>query len=250
MARLMYGSQDQVLTAAQLAAVPTPPAQGRFHQPVGFGDFMQMIRLRLDRVGITVQNEEYCLGPNGQAFFGALELGLDGFTRSDMTITLGVRGSHDQSLQRAICLGNRVIVCSNLCFRGDMANLHTKQTTRIWDRLPVMVDRVVQHIPGLAAVESQRADMYKMFGMKPRVGDAALVELYKRDALTSAQLGRAIDEWAKPSYDEHAEDGFNAWRLLNAVTEANKPTGERVNMDLVRQRTSKAVAFLDEVVGV
>jgi len=246
----MYGPQDQVLTPAQLAAVPTPPAQGRFHQPVGFGDFMEMIRLRLDRVGISVQNEEYVLGPNGQAFFGALELGLDGFTRSDMTITLGVRGSHDQSIQRAICLGERVVVCSNLCFRGDMANLQTKQTTNVWDRLPLMVERAVRQIPGMAAVVSERTDRFKQFGMKPRVGDAALVELYKRDALTSAQLGRAIDEWAKPSYAEHAEDGFNAWRLLNAVTEANKPTGERVNMDLVRQRTSKAVSFLDEVVGV
>jgi hypothetical protein len=241
----MYGSQDQVLTAAQLAAVPTPPAQGRFHQPVGFGDFMEMIRLRLDRVGISVQNEEYCLGPNGQAFFGALELGLDGFTRSDMTITLGVRGSHDQSLQRAICLGNRVIVCSNLCFRGDMANLHTKQTTRVWDRLPVMINSAVSRIPALANEEAIRADRYKQFKMQPRWGDAALVELYRREALTSAQLGRAADEWAKPSFEEHGEDGFNAWRLLNAVTQAQKPTGERVNMDLVRSRTAIASAWMD-----
>jgi hypothetical protein len=242
----MYSPQDTVLNANQLALVPTPEARGRFHQPVGFGDFMALVRQRLDRVGITVENEEYVLDKTGGTFFGALELGLDGFTRSDMTITLGVRGSHNQKLQRAICLGNRVTVCSNLCFRGDMANLSTKQTTRVWDRLPLMVDAAVAKIPAMAQRESDRADMYKMFGVKPRVGDAALVELYHREALTAAQLGKAADEWRKPSYDEHGEDGFNAWRLLNAVTQAQKPTGDQVNMDLVRRRTAIASTWMDQ----
>ncbi|MGL4566355.1 MAG: hypothetical protein ACRCVD_13765, partial [Halioglobus sp.] len=89
------------------------------------------------------------------------------------------------------------------------------------------------------------ADAYKAFKMQPRWGDAALVELYRREALTSAQLGRAVDEWAAPSFEEHGEDGFNAWRLLNAVTQAQKPSGDQVNMDLIRQRTSTAVAWMD-----
>ena len=249
MARLMYSAQDQILTADQLALVPTPAPQGRFHQPVGFGDFMDLIRMRLDRVGITVEAEEYCLDQAGDTFFGTLQLGLDGFQRDDMSITLGVRGTHSQKTPRAICLGNRVIVCSNMCFNGDMANLSTKQTTNVWSRLPGMVDQAVARIPALANRESERADSYKLFGMKPRVGDAALVELTRQGAMTSAQLGRAIQEWDRPSFEEHAQDGFNAWRLLQAVTEANKPTGQQCNMDLVRARTSKAVSFLDEVVG-
>ena len=249
MSRLMYSAEDTLMTAAELAAVPTPASMGRFHQPVGFGDFLELIKLRLDRVGITINHEEFVTTADNQTFFGAMELGLDGFQRDDMVITLGVRGSHNQKVPRAICLGNRVIVCSNLCFNGDMANLSTKQTTNVWSRLPGMVDQAVAQIPALAQREEERVDAYKMFGLKPRVGDAALVELTRRGAMTSAQLGRAIQEWDRPSFEEHTDSGFSAWRLLNAVTEVQKPTGETCNMDLVRSRTARTVSFLDEVVG-
>ena len=43
------------------------------------------------------------------------------------------------------------------------------------------------------------------------------------------------------------KDGHTVWRLFNASTEALKPTGERVNHDLVRQRSERVSTFLDEV---
>ena len=42
-------------------------------------------------------------------------------------------------------------------------------------------------------------------------------------------------------------NGHTLWRLFNASTEALKPTGERVNHDLVRHRSERVSAFLDEV---
>ena len=249
MSQLMYGGDDTLITAAELAAVPTPAPMGRFHQPVGFGDYLELVKHRLTRAGIDVMHEEYCLDSTGQNFFGCMEIAVDGFQRDDMTITIGVRGSHNQKVPRGLTIGNRVIVCSNLCFSGDIGTISTKQTSNIWARLPGLVDQAVARIPALAQRESDRVDTYKAFDFKPRVGDAALVELTRRGALTAPQLGRAIQEWDRPSYDEHTESGFTAWRLLNAVTEVQKPTGANVNMDTVRQRTSRAVAFLDEVVG-
>ena len=84
----------------------------------------------------------------------------------------------------------------------------------------------------------------------PRHGDAALVEMHRRGALTPAQLGRAIAEWDSPSYEEHGQFGDSAWKLLNAVTESQKPTGQTINMDTVRERTATASRFIDEVVGI
>jgi hypothetical protein len=113
-----------------------------------------------------------------------------------------------------------------------------------------MVDTATAALPQMAEREARRIDSYKLFDMKPRWGDAALVELHRRQAMSGAQLTRAINEWDTPTYEEHAEDGFTAWRLLNAVTEAQKPTGDRAaNMDTVRQRTAITAGFLDEVVG-
>ncbi len=178
-----------------------------------------------------------------------MQIDVDGFGIDGMELTLGLRGSHNQKVPRGICLGSLVIVCSNLCFNGDMASLSTKQTTNVWNRLPAMVENAVRQIPQLAERETLRHDTYRQFDLKPRIGDAVLVELHRRGAMSGAQLTRAVREWDEPSYEAHAEDGFTAWRLLNAVTEAQKPSGDNCNMDTVRQRTAIASSFLDEVVG-
>jgi len=247
--KLMYSNEDVLMTADQLAAVPTPAPLGRFHQPVGFGDYLELVKHRLDRSGIRVLHEEYVTEKDRQTFFGMMQIDLEGFSIDGVELTLGIRGSHNQKVPRGICLGNRVIVCSNLMFNGDLANVSTKQTTNVWSRLPAMVDQAVARIPQMAEREAARVEHYKGYELKPRWGDAALVEIHRRGALSGAQLARAIDQWDTPKHAEHAEDGHSAWRLLNAVTEAVKPQGDNCNMETIRQRTAVASGFIDEVVG-
>jgi len=247
---LMYGSESHLVTAEELARIPTPRRMGRFHQPVGFHQFMEVIRNQARHRGIEILQENYALSNDLQTFFGTLEIGVEGVELDAARLVLGVRGSHNQKVPRGICLGNSVIVCDNLMFNGDLGAVSTKQTTNVWQRLPLMVGNALMSVPGMARREKLRQDKYRQYDMKPRWGDALLVECHRRGALSGAQLTRAIAEWDEPSYPEHAEDGFTAWRALNAITEVQKPTGERANMDTVRERTSRAVAFLDEVVGV
>lgn len=247
--KLMYANEDILMTADQLAAVPTPAPMGRFHQPVGFGDFLELVKHRMERAGINIDREEYVTTEDRQTFFGMMAINLDGLSMDGVELTLGIRGSHNQKVPRGLVIGNRVIVCSNLCFSGDLANVSTKQTTNIWSRLPAMVDQAVHRIPQMAQREAARVDAFKGFELKPRWGDAALVEIHRRGGLSGAQMARAVNEWDQPCHEEHAEDGFTAWRLLNAVTEAVKPQGDRVNMETIRERTAITTGFIDEIVS-
>lgn len=254
---LLYNPTNESLyTRSQLSALATPEALGRHHRPVAFGDFADLVANRLERRGFEVLSEEYAVSKDDNRLFGLMEVqpesdALEGeyIPRNDWRIQIGLRGSHDQSIPRGITLGSRVMVCSNLCFHGDLGVFKTRQTTNIWSRLPSMVDRATAQLPATIERNARRFDSYRTTELKPRHGDAALVELHRREALTSAQLSRAIAQWDEPSQAEHAEDGHTVWRLFNAATEALKPTGGRINHDTLRQRSERVSGFLDEVAG-
>lgn len=251
---LIYNTSkgDVAVNREALAAVPTPAPQGPRHRPVGFGEYLDTVQHAFARNGLEFRQEEYALTEDRQTFFGLVEVGaLEGelITAKEWNLLVGLRGSHNQNLARGFVVGTQVLVCSNLCFHGNIAEFRTKQTTNVWDRLPYLVNDAVARIPLLAREQERRTDALRTFDLKPRWGDAALVEVFRRGGLTAAQLGRAVTEWHEPSYEAHAEDGFTAWRLLQACTEAQKPTGERVNLELVAQRTQVASTFIDEVIG-
>ncbi len=254
---LLYSQAN--ITRNELNLLETPQALGRFHQPLGFGEYVDNIYESLDLLGLEVRNEEFEVVNDNNRLFGALEVGLkegDLITSDEWKVLVGLRGSHDQSVPRGLVLGSQVLVCSNLCFSGNIANISTKQTTNIRSRLPSLIRNAVEHIPELAHLEEQRFDAYKGLELKPRVGDAGLVELYRRGAFTNAQLARAIGEWESPTYEEHTHADAGAltrsgWRLFNACTESLKPATESSNADgnALTRRTQIVSGFLNECVG-
>ena len=253
---LMYNPSNEILmNRAQLMQVPTPNGTGRFHKPVPFGEYAEVVANNIGHTGFEITAEEYAVDNNGNKFFGMMEIApiaLEGeyLPAQDFKFNIGLRGSHDQSIPRGMTLGTRVMVCSNLCFHGNMGTVTTKQTTNVWDRLPLMVSNALQRLPEMMEVQQATFDAYKNHEFKnPRHGDAVLVEIYRQGGLTAAQLGTAIQQWDTPAHDEHAQYGWSAWRLLNAATEALKPTGNNVNMDLIRSRSEKTTGFINKVIG-
>lgn len=256
MSNLMYNTNtDELITRANLADVPTPPAMGARHNPYPFSDYVEQVHHALDLNGLAATQEEYVVGHEGQRLFGMMKIApkaLEGelITADDWNLTLGLRGSHDQSVARGLTLGSQVIVCSNLMFDGDLGKFNTMQTTNVGARIPGLIRQAVARIPEVAGAMEERYDRYKNFEMKPRWGDAALVEIMRRGGLSPAQLGKAVAEWDRPVHEEHAQYGYSAWRLMNAATEALKPGGQNTNMNLVQDRTQRVSTFLNEVVGI
>lgn len=241
----------------QLAQLPIPAARGSRHVVRPFIDDVELVTEYLGNVGLIVKEEAFGVktidGVPAQ-FFGALEVAPKVLTgeyigKDDYALTIGLRGSYDQSLPRGLAVGSRVFVCDNLAFSGEV-NVHTRQTTFIGDRLPRLLQAAVHQVPALAEHQARRFDAYRDKQLKPRVGDAALIELVRRQVINPSQLGKAIQEWDEPSHKEHAEQGHSVWRLHNAVTEAIKPANpERAHILPAWDRTVKLTQFLDECVG-
>ena len=266
MTSMIYNSAGNIeLTRAQLAGLHTPPPMGAFHQPYSFEEFVETIHHGLDQSGIKVVGEEYVTAYEGMRLFGALELELPAIEGEyipaeghsvhtstmgrDHKIVLGLRGSHDQSITRGLALGSQVFVCSNLCFSGNLGNISTKQTLNIGSRLPGLIRSAIELIPQEAEKNVIRFDRYRNTDLRSDIGDSMLVEIFRRGGLSAPQLGKAALEWKSPKHEEHAEQGFTAWRLFNACTEAVKPGGANSNPMIIEERTGHISSYMDECVG-
>jgi hypothetical protein len=242
------------MTRNEIAAIPTPAPMGARHKPVPYGDFIDLTQDALDHVGLAVRDEQYGALKDGKRFFGLLEVAPK-FADADerFGLMVGLRASHDQSFARGLVVGSRVFVCDNLAFSGEIS-INTKQTLNITDRLPGMVYNAVETIPGHFEVQHKRFDRYREVELAPKDGDHALIEMVRRDVLSGSALGKALEEWDHPTYEEHAEDGMSVWRLMQAVTHALKapvdpetklPT--RPAAPMAMEKTVRMTRFLDEV---
>lgn len=248
---LLYNPKNETLmTREMLHEVKTPPPQGPWHQPVPYGDFVEAVDKAMHRMGIEVVKEEYAVKHNGSRFFGLMEVALEGeYIPKDWSLQIGMRGSHDRTIPRALTLGSQVFVCSNMCFHGELGVLQTRQTKNVWDRLPVLIENAIARVPIMADRNRERFEHLRLTNLSANQGDLALVQLHRMGLLNSHQLATSLKEWAEPSFEEHAEDGLSAWRLFNATTQALKPAeGTRGNMVQLQQQSIGVSSFFDELI--
>jgi len=230
-----------------LETLETPKPRGRYHQPVPFADFVNTVEDQLRRIGLSLNDQGYGVTPDGNRFFGLMEVGDP---RRDFSLLIGLRASHDQSLSRSLAVGSRTWVCDNLAFSGDV-KVSTRQTLNVQHRLPDMVARAMDRVPQMIEAQDRRFDAYRNAGIRPDDGDHLLVEMVRRDILPPSKLGLALREWDEPRHEEHAEQGHSAWRLYNAVTEAIKPppTSRQANAPGAMNRTQKLTHLIDNELG-
>ena len=248
---LMLHCGANAISRNDLAALPLPKALGPRHVVRPYIEDIEIVEDALADYGLAVNDEAFGVTRDGGRFFGVLECApIEGeFLGKDYGLTVGLRGSYDQSIARGLAIGSRVFVCDNLSFSGEVSIL-TRQTTNISSRIPTLLRDAVSKLPRLAEHQQLRFDAYRNTAMTPRQGDAMIIELVRKGVVMPSQTGRVIGEWDNPSHAEHAEQGHSIWRMHNAVTEALKPTNaDRFAIPALWERTTKMTRFFDECVG-
>jgi len=261
MTSLLYPSSTNLPQSRnQLDALPTPPPMGRFHQPYPFAQYVDDIVHGLEQANIVIHKEEYVTSHENMRLFGAIEVSIPSVqspvlqgeyipahdTSTGHKYIVGLRGAHDQSIQRGICLGTQVLVCSNLCFSGNLGNLSTKQTINIGSRLPGLIRDTISVLPEYQYINEKRFSLYKEAQLNQNQVNYLLINLLRKNALSAPQVHKALKEWDNPSHDEHAQYGPSAWRFFNACTEALKPGGNNFNPHTLADRSASLTALLDQ----
>lgn len=247
---LMLHCGAAAISRNDLANLPVPAPLGSRHVCRPYIDDVEIVGNELLNYGLTVTDEAFGVTHDGNRFFGVLECApIEGELVEDYGLTVGLRGSYDQSMSRGLAVGSRVFVCDNMAFSGEIT-FKTRQTTNISERIPDMLRGAVARIPAMAEHQRVRFGAYRQREMTKRQGDAMIIELLRKEIVIPSQVGRVVAEWDQPSHEEHAADGYTIWRMHNAVTEAITPTNrDRLAIPAIWERTTRMTSFFDECVG-
>ena len=135
---------------------------------------------------------------------------------SERKLVLGLRNSHDKTFAAAICIGNKMIVCENLCFSSDV-KLARRHTVNIIRDIPRVLSEAIGRIAGHWADMMQRITAYTETILNFQDVCHLTTLLAESKALPARDIFNVTQEWISPRHEE-----FNTptlWNLYNAVTE-------------------------------
>ena len=235
---LLTDSKAWSATRPELSEVPLPSGTSSY-TPVPHETFLQGIHVQLPAFGLKVDTEQLALAREGKQMFGVLSC-TNGHDDRGLRLAIGLRNSYDRSLSCGLVAGLRVVVCSNLCFSGEV-EMRRRHTSNVLRDLPSCIDTMMSDLKSLHIRQLEQADRLKSARLDT---DADAHDLMMRavraKAFPASKLPRVIGEWDSPTHEEF--EGRTAWSLLNAFTEVQKRRGPSAQMDVGLMRVfSEAV---------
>jgi len=177
---------------------------------------VELTRQAIAGAGLSILDEEHALHRGGLRYFGGFSLTGKGIEGDDRQVVLGLRNSHDKAFAAAICIGNRMLVCENLCFSSDV-KLARRHTVNIMADLPrVLADavgRVVSHWNDMG----RRITRYQETEISESRASDLIIQLVDCKAFPSRDIYNALQEFRAPRHDEFK--GGTLWTLYNSITE-------------------------------
>ncbi len=225
----------------QLGKVFTPDAT-ESHTPIPHAQLVSLTRDAISRAGLGIVEEEHALARGGQRYFGGFALSGADISGTDRNIVLGLRNAHDKSFAASVAVGNRMLVCENLCFSSDI-KLARRHTTNIFADLPrVLSDAVARVVSHWNDMEKRILSYQETEIGADRAADL-LVHLVDSKAFPARDIYNAVQEFRNP---RHAEfKGGSLWTLYNSVTE-NLKGGDLSKLPF---RTMTMQSIFDRIAG-
>ena len=212
---------------------PTPT-----HQPISHQFLIEEIETAIESVDMVVNEEAHALDKDGTRYFGMFELvSKEGTAPEDeASMILGARHSHDKSLSVGVCLGQKVLVCDNLAFSGEISffRKHTKEVEiDVINGLHSAFDK----IPSMHEKQQAMFECFKDEQLRQDRARSLIIEGAKRGVISGSKIIDVVKEWEKPRYPEFSQYGDSMYKLHNAFTTVMKTANK--NVFTLPQKTMK-----------
>lgn len=199
----------------EIYSLATPPGS-RTHIPIPHSDLLHLMDQELYSQGIEIVADEHVLDQNGDRYFGMFALkSLDDLTHC----FVGVINAHDKSIAAKIIIGERVFICSNKTYFGQI-KLSNKHTMNISNRLPRLVEDGVSRALKIASVQQERVNKYRSTRITNDKAENLIIDLWRQNAIPSAAISKIVAQFENPKFPEvFLKDGHTLFTLQNATTE-------------------------------
>ncbi len=203
------------------------PDQTDSYIPVSNNHLIDSVKDQLSSNGLSVCNEQYELSKNGLQMFGSMSIAAN-TSDAVMVKEFGFRNSYDKSLPVGFVSGSRVLVCSNLMFRGDII-LMRKHTLNVYGDFEKLLSQAVSGIN--TQFNSIQEEYEKMNRIPVSDTEASHLtgEMYFKNKIKDTHVSIIRKEW-NDTYKNKT-----AWDFCQCTTEALKKHSVRNGMNLITQ---------------
>lgn len=268
------------VTAEELLNVSTP-AETETFKPLPHHLLCEYTREALSDAGFEIVEEDHVIAKEGLRYFGGFALSHRSLSGERRQIVCGIRNSNDKAFPAAICIGNRMMVCENLCFSSEekLTRRHTKNIMR--DLRGVITAAISRLMKAWNDME-QRITAYENVTLTEQEASHLALRLIDAAALPARDFYNVMLAWRNPekaaidivdrnAFVIEAEEGFDfdeeayqqalsvkeaeliaefggdtLWGLYNAATHVLKGSC----LDKLPQRTMNMQTVFDGFAGV
>lgn len=206
------------IDAADLTKCHTPAGTDTW-TPIPHSTLVSYTRKALDRAGFEITKEEHGLARGDLRYFGGFAITGKDISGTDRQQVVGIRNANDKGFSAAICIGNRMLVCDNLCFSSDV-NLSRQHRGKILEDLPRVLSTAISRVTHHWTDMTKRIDAYKETDITRQQASDLLVDLVDAKGLSPRDVYKTVKEFEAPRHEEFK--GNNLWNLYNACTEMLK----------------------------
>ena len=216
---LMLERGSHPVTMDALRTLPSPQVLGNRHMPVRHDDFVDAIVMEVGNRNWNIESLNMGIANGGKELFGVMDLrGPEGFG-ADMRSLYGFRNSINQKFSRQAVAGARVMVCSNLCFSGDMFVMRRKNTINAI--LSEGIAEGMDKFMGQTALLQRDVERLKNFELTDGRAKEAIFDIFNDGVLPHRLLPEVGQLYFSDDRPEDCEPR-TMWGVNNACTRSIK----------------------------
>lgn len=228
------------VTYNELVSTPTPHPTAT-HIPISHALMVTRLKTIMQRHDLRVDEEHYGLSKDGSEMFGLFSLDPED---DEWAPTVGFRNSHSKKFAAGVAIGNRVFVCDNLAFIGEVTikRKHTKNVLNsLIDDTMLAFDNVQAKFAHQRRMITQ---MKETFATHNRL-NSAVARMVAFTHVSKPIMNKMVDtfyDWDNPTLRCHE----SMWDVFNYVT--SETSGQAFN-DFKSHRETLMTQFYEASVA-